>query len=129
MLPAAVAALAFWATPHAASLPEKKQPVSIQELTILFFTAPWCGPCKAVSPVLERFARKHRGRVKLVPVDYDHAADEARRWEVEDIPVVIVLSAQGKLLLRADGAARETATHLEASLEALLKSSRQRKKP
>jgi len=98
----------------------------VAELTILFFTASWCEPCHAVQAILEKFVHKHPKEVRLVPVDFDHSPDEAARWEVREIPVVILLSKQGKILLRADGAERETLKNLSGALESTLKRAHER---
>jgi thioredoxin-like negative regulator of GroEL len=98
----------------------------VLNLTILFFTAAWCEPCHAVQPVLEKFARKHSKEVRLVPVDFDHSPDEVARWDVREIPVVILISNQGKTLLRADGADRETLRNLPLALEETLKRAHER---
>jgi len=98
----------------------------VAELTILFFTASWCEPCHAVRAILEKFAHKHPKEVRLVPVDFDQSPDEAARWEVREIPVVILLSKQGKILLRADGAERETLKNLSGALESTLKRAHER---
>jgi thioredoxin-like negative regulator of GroEL len=98
----------------------------VAELTILFFTASWCEPCHAVRAILEKFAHKHPKEVRLVPVDFDQSPDEAARWEVREIPVVILLSKQGKILLRADGAERETLKSLSLALESTLKRAHER---
>jgi thioredoxin 1 len=109
----------------ASALPATKDhPVA--DLTILFFTASWCEPCHAVQPILEKFAGKHPKEVQLVPVDFDRSPDEAARWEVREIPVVILLSNQGKILLRADGADRETLKSLPLALEDTLKRAHER---
>ena len=94
---------------------------TVQNLTILFFTASWCEPCHAVQPILEKFASKHPKEVRLVPVDFDRSPDEAARWDVHKIPVVILISKEGKILLRADGAERETLRTLPSALEDALK--------
>jgi len=98
----------------------------VPNVTILFFTAAWCEPCHAVQPILEKFARKHSKEVRLVPVDFDHSPDEAARWEVREIPVVILISDQRKILLRADGAERETLRNLPSALEETLKRAHER---
>jgi thioredoxin-like negative regulator of GroEL len=59
-------------------------------------------------------------------VDFDQSRDEAARWEVREIPVVILLSKQGKILLRADGAERETLKNLSLGLESCLKRAHER---
>jgi len=103
---------------------ESKSPAA---LTILFFTASWCEPCRAVSPILEKFARKNERRVKLVAMDFDHAKAEAARWDVREIPVVIVLSPQGQVLLRYEGAQQQALATLAAELDNLLRSPKERK--
>jgi thioredoxin-like negative regulator of GroEL len=110
----------------AAAAPPATKDHPVAGLTILFFTAPWCEPCHAVQPILEKFAGKHPKEVQLVPVDFDQSREEAARWDVHDIPVVILLSQQGKILLRADGAERETLKNLSSALESSLKRAHER---
>ena len=92
--------------------------------TVLFFTAPWCGPCRAVHRILDPYARKKV--IEVVEVDFDRAKQEVERWGVEQIPVVIVLSDRGRLLLRADGASPETLRALDSGLSELVSKPRKR---
>jgi len=108
------------------SAPPAARDHAAADLTILFFTASWCEPCHAVQPILEKFVRKHPKQVRLVSVDFDQSREETARWEVHDIPVVILLSNQGKILLRADGAERETLRTLSSALEDALKRAHER---
>jgi thioredoxin-like negative regulator of GroEL len=107
--------------------PGRAESKSAAPLTILFFTASWCEPCRAASPILEKFARKNEKRVKLVAVDFDRAKAEAARWGVREIPVVIALSPQGQVLLRYEGAQQQDLGTLASGLESLLKSPEERK--
>jgi thioredoxin 2 len=68
--------------------------------------APWCGPCRMVSPALENLARQLAGRVKLVKVDVDRAPRVAQRFEVQGIPTLLVLE-HGNVVSRQIGAAPE----------------------
>jgi thioredoxin 2 len=68
--------------------------------------APWCGPCKMVSPALEQIARDRAGQVKLVKVNIDEAPRVAQRFEVQGIPTLVVLHG-GRVLDRQVGAAPE----------------------
>ena len=95
--------------------------------SVLFFTASWCEPCRAVYPVLKHFADRHGRAVRLVPVDFDRFPEEAARWGVNEIPVVIVISRGGALLLRSEGADRETLRSLEAGLERLLRRAKKKR--
>jgi thioredoxin 2 len=53
--------------------------------------APWCGPCHAVAPVLERLAARHAGRVKVVKVNVDESPALASRFDASSIPLLVVL--------------------------------------
>ncbi|MGY1679687.1 thioredoxin [Geodermatophilus sp. SYSU D01176] len=81
--------------------------------------ATWCGPCRAVSPALERLAAALAGRVKLVKVDVDAAPGLARRFGVQAVPTLLVLD-RGEVVARQAGAAPEHA--LRAWLEGALAS-------
>lgn len=93
-------------------------------LNILFFTASWCEPCQAVRPILEEFVRDNRDSARLVTIDFDRARAEAVRWHVQEVPVVLVLSAKGTLLLRQDGASVEALAALRPALDNLKKNLR-----
>jgi thioredoxin 2 len=70
--------------------------------------APWCGPCRAVSPALENLARDRAGRVKLVKVNVDESPATASRFGVQGIPTLLVLY-RGTVVARQTGAAPEQA--------------------
>jgi thioredoxin 2 len=80
--------------------------------------APWCGPCRMVSPTLERLAVEFAGRVKLVKVNVDEAPAVAERFEVQGIPALLLLHS-GEVRARQTGAVPEPA--LRAWLETALK--------
>jgi thioredoxin 2 len=69
--------------------------------------APWCGPCRAVSPVLESLARELAGRVKLVKVNVDESPMLARRFQAQSIPMLVVLRS-GKVVAEHIGASPES---------------------
>jgi thioredoxin 2 len=70
--------------------------------------ATWCGPCRMVSPALERLATERAGELKLVKVDVDQAPRLSQRFEVRAVPTLMVLR-DGELLARQPGAAPEPA--------------------
>jgi thioredoxin 2 len=70
--------------------------------------ATWCGPCKMVSPALERIAVDRAGELKLAKVDVDSAPRLSQRFEVRAVPTLMVWR-DGKLLARQPGAAPEPA--------------------
>jgi thioredoxin 2 len=66
--------------------------------------APWCGPCRQVSPALERIARDLAGRLKLVKVNVDEAEGTARRFNIQSIPTLLMMR-HGEVVDRQVGAA------------------------
>lgn len=52
------------------------------------FWAPWCGPCKQLTPVLEKVVRDARGAVRLVKINIDENQDIARQMRIQSIPAV-----------------------------------------
>ena len=80
--------------------------------------APWCGPCRIVSPMLDAFAREHAGRVKVVKVNVDDNQGLARRFDAMSIPTMVVLR-DGRTVDRIVGAAPQPV--LWARLEPHLK--------
>jgi thioredoxin 2 len=70
--------------------------------------APWCGPCRMVSPVLENLAREFAGRVKLVKVNVDESPRLAQRFGVQGIPTLLLVRG-AEVIARQTGAAGEPA--------------------
>ena len=68
--------------------------------------APWCGPCRMVSPALERLAERYAGRLKVVKVNVDDAPATARRFEARSIPTLALLR-DGREIDRTVGAVPE----------------------
>jgi thioredoxin 2 len=65
--------------------------------------APWCGPCRMVSPALEQLARDLAGRVKLVKVNVDNSPRLSQRFGAQAIPTLLVLR-DGQVVARQTGA-------------------------
>ena len=70
--------------------------------------APWCGPCRMVSPALEQLATEFAGKLKLVKVNADEALEVSRRFEVQSIPTLVFMH-HGKVVDKQIGAAPATA--------------------
>lgn len=63
---------------------ESKIPVLVD------FWAQWCGPCKAIAPLLEELAEKYEGKVKIVKLDVDHNPSTPPKFGVRGIPTLIL---------------------------------------
>ncbi len=71
---------------------------------VLDLWAPWCGPCRTVSPILEQLATELAGRCKLVKVNVDTAPQLSNRFAVQGIPTLVLLR-DGREVARQVGAA------------------------
>ena len=61
----------------------RKQPVLVD------FWAPWCGPCKQLTPILEKVVKNAKGKVKLVKMDIDQNPDIPGQLGIQSIPAII----------------------------------------
>ena len=67
------------------------QEVLASETPVLVdFWAEWCGPCHAVSPILDRIVEERNGDLKLVKVNIDEEQELARRYGIMSIPAMIL---------------------------------------
>ena len=70
---------------------------------VVGFWAPWCGPCKMVSPVLEQLARKFNGKLIVIKINVDEKQHIARQYQVQSIPTIMMFF-KGNTLMRLTGA-------------------------
>ncbi|HSW93881.1 MAG TPA: thioredoxin TrxA [Gammaproteobacteria bacterium] len=72
------------------------------------FWAQWCGPCKAIAPILEDLAKQYEGKVRIAKLDVDHNPATPPKFGVRGIPTLIlfkdgeVRATQVGLLSKAD---------------------------
>lgn len=67
------------------TLADFKTAISFEGLTVVDFYATWCGPCKAISPVLERLSTQYTN-AKFIKVDVDEAAEIAQEYGISAMP-------------------------------------------
>jgi thioredoxin 1 len=60
---------------------------------LLDFGAEWCGPCRALEPVIEKLAERNAGKVRVLKIDADASASVAARYRVRALPTVITFVA------------------------------------
>ena len=85
---------------------------------VVDFWASWCGPCRAVAPVLDELAVKYAGKVRVGKVNVDEHQELAIQFGVLNIPTLVFLKG-GKEVDRVVGVAPKT--QLESKFEQLLK--------
>src|SRR5712691_1256514 len=78
-----------------------------QGLVMVDFWAAWCGPCRAIAPVLEQIAEASEGRVTLMKVNVDENSGLAARYGIRSIPTILFVRA-GAVVDRIVGAAPKT---------------------
>ncbi len=69
---------------------------------LIDFTAPWCGPCKMVDPIVEELAAEWDGKVKVVQVNADEAPQVVMRFRVRGVPTLMVV-VDGQVKARLTG--------------------------
>lgn len=73
---------------------------------IVDFWAPWCSPCRAVAPVLDKLAAEYAGKLLVAKVNTDEQQEWAGRYNVQGIPTMLFV-ANGKIVHRQVGALPE----------------------
>lgn len=63
---------------------------------IVDFYATWCGPCKALAPVLEGLAKEYEGKINVYKVDVDKETDLAAKFGIQSIPTLLWIPQSGK---------------------------------
>jgi len=67
------------------------------------FSASWCGPCKAVDPIIDELAQEYSGRATFAKVDVEENNNIAVRYGVQGLPTILIFK-EGKPFSQINGA-------------------------
>ena len=88
-----------------------------EKLTMVDFWAPWCMPCRMMTPILEKFAGEHSDKVKIVKLNTDHNQVTSAKYGIMSIPSLLFFH-KGREVKRTIGV--QPAEALKAELDNLI---------
>jgi thioredoxin 1 len=78
------------------------QIISGSQPVLVDFYASWCGPCKAMSPIIEDLAKKVQGKARVIKIDVDKNQEVAGRYGIRSVPTLMVFK-NGKVVWKKGG--------------------------
>jgi thioredoxin 1 len=80
----------------------EKEVLSSDKPVLVDFWAPWCGPCKMLSPVIEEIASEYNGKAKVFKVNTDENMSLSTKFQITSIPCLILFK-NGEVLNKIVG--------------------------
>ena len=69
----------------------KQNVLSSDKLTVVDFWAEWCGPCRAIGPVIEDLSKEYNGRVNVGKLNVDHNPEVSMNYGITSIPAILFI--------------------------------------
>jgi thioredoxin 1 len=67
----------------------KTEVLASDKLTVIDFWAEWCGPCRAIGPVIEELAKEYDGKVNIGKLNVDHNPEVSMNYGITSIPAIL----------------------------------------
>jgi len=74
-----------------------------EQLSVIDFWAEWCGPCRAIGPVIEELSKEYEGKVKIGKVNVDVNPQTSMNYGITSIPAILFVKG-GKIVDKQIGA-------------------------
>jgi thioredoxin 1 len=95
----------------------QEQVLSSDQVSVVDFWAQWCGPCRAIAPIIEELSDEYSGSVLVGKVDIDSNQELAMQYSIRSIPTILILK-NGEVVDRHVGAITKPA--LQSKIDAQL---------
>ena len=81
-----------------------KQIINGEKPVLIDFYATWCGPCKAMSPIVEQIGKEMQGQARVLKIDVDKNQAVAAQYQIQAVPTFMIFK-KGEMVWRQPGGA------------------------
>ena len=74
---------------------------------VLDFHAKWCGPCKALSPILDELDKEYDGKVDIYKMDIEDELEVSQQFGVKSVPTLVFIPTEGKPAIQAGAPSKD----------------------